>query len=109
MMNDKELKIYQTIMYKLTPIVSDYITGYKTDFTVYDIPVIIDTIQAGSKLFWFIRSTGTHILKCRKDVTLQDAMQWQEFKNLKEYNKRVFLIDGENGNVKELTNEIMDK
>lgn len=44
MMNDKELKVYQTIMYKLTPIVSDYITGYKTDFTVYDIPVIIDTI-----------------------------------------------------------------
>lgn len=109
MMNEKEYKIYQDIMYKLTPIVSDYITGYKTDFTVYDIPEIINTIQAGSKLFWFIRPKGTHILKCRKDVTLQNAMKWQEFENLKEYNKRVFLIDGESGNVEELTNEIMDK
>ena len=108
-MNDKELKIYETIMYELTPIVSDYITGYKTDFTIFDIPVIINTIQSESKLFWFIRPTGTHILECRKDVTLQDAMQWQEFKLLKEYNKRVFLIDGENGNVKELTDETMNK
>lgn len=105
MMNDKELEVYQTIMYKLTPIVSDYITGYKTDFTVYDIPVIIDTIRAESKLFWFIRSTGTHILKCRKDVTLQDAMQWQEFQNLKEYNERVFLIDGKTGRVEEITDK----
>ena len=109
MLNDKECKVYRNIMYKLTPIVSDYITGYKTDFTAYDIPVIIDTIQAGSKLFWFVRPTGTHILKCRKDITLQAAMKWQEFKNLKEYNKRVFLIDGETGEVKEITDEIMDK
>ena len=105
MMNDKELKIYQTIMYKLTPIVSDYITGYKTDFTVYDIPVFIDTIQAGSKLCWFIRKTGTHILKCRQDAKLEEIVKWQEFQNLKEYNKRVFLIDGKTGRVEEITDK----
>ena len=105
MMNDKELKVYQTIMYRLTPIVLDYITRYQTDFTVYDIPVIIDTIQSKCKLCWFIRERGTHILKCRQDAKLEEIVKWQEFQNLKEYNERVFLIDGKTGRVEEITDK----
>lgn len=106
MMNDRELKIYQTIMYTLTPIFDETVRRYKTDFTVYDIPLIINTIKSNSKLFWFIRKTGTHVLKYANDsIDLQDAIQWADYQSLLEYNERVFLIDGKTGEVRELTNE----
>lgn len=90
---------YREIILRMTGIALDYMTGYITDFTSFDIPQLCELVKdisfgrdryTAAGMLWCIRDTGTHL------IFPEFGKNIDHFPDIVNMNDRYFYINLEN-------------
>lgn len=79
------------LLSQMLDIVVESLHYYRTDFTKYDIPSIIDIDDENLSGYWFVRETGTHLLwdNCRE---IDSKFYFDNLRCYARFNERAFRI-----------------
>lgn len=80
------------LLSQMLDVVIESVHRYRTDFTKYDIPSIIDDMDDDNLSgYWFVRETGTHLLwdNCRE---INSEIYFENLRNYAKFNERAFRI-----------------
>lgn len=86
----------EEVIGKMTDIALKKIKHYFTDFTKYDIPILVES--GGINYIWLIRDTGTWL----SNIDSQEKIDWHLLESMITYSDEAYWVNLEAGTVKQI-------
>lgn len=86
----------EEVIGKMTEIALKKIKHYFTDFTKYDIPMLVES--GGANYIWLVRDTGTWLI----NVDSQEKIDWHLLESMIKYSDEAYWINLEAGTIEQV-------